>query len=294
MVAWHRSGVRVKRFIRKMLGGSQPILVEGSDGLLYVLKFTNNPQGPNLPFNESMGTELFKACGIQTPTWRPLILTQQFVDVNRSCWMETEQGVQPPEAGLCFASRFVGGSSSRLREILAGRSYQCVRNRIDFWLAWLLDTCFDHTDSRQAIFVEDFPGELLAWFIDMGNLFGGAIGNQRASFRRCCYLDMRIYADIGSEEILRLAETVRSIDATALWRLVRMLPENWISASAMGGFARGLDRLGNVNCVKRLLEAMLEAQTQKGDRDCDTIRRAESIRTDILHNRIPPKPITSI
>ena len=55
------------RFIRKMRGGSQPILVEASDRNLYVVKSQDNLQGRNVLFNEVVGSEMFRQVGLPGP-----------------------------------------------------------------------------------------------------------------------------------------------------------------------------------------------------------------------------------
>ena len=87
----------VKQYIRNLRGGSQPILARASDGLLYVVKFNNNLQGANLPFNESAGTELYRGCGLAVPSWRPLLVSDAFLDRNPDCWMHTPEGRLRPE-----------------------------------------------------------------------------------------------------------------------------------------------------------------------------------------------------
>src|ERR1035437_3514301 len=97
------------RFIRKLRGGSQPILAEASDGLLYVVKFINNLQGPNLLFNESAGSEIFHANALAVPSWKPIFISDSFLDHNPDSWMQTPTGLLRLVSGLCFGSQFLGG-----------------------------------------------------------------------------------------------------------------------------------------------------------------------------------------
>src|ERR1039457_415092 len=120
MPALERSFSRVTRYIRNFHGGSQPILAQASDGLQYVVKFNNNLQGPNVPFNESVGSELYRACGLAVPSWKPLLVSDTFLDQNPDCWMQTPEGRLRPASGLCFGSRFLGAEGTRLLEILPG------------------------------------------------------------------------------------------------------------------------------------------------------------------------------
>ena len=169
MVTLWEAPAELTRFIRKFRGGSQPILVEASDGLLYVVKFFNNEQGPNLLFNESMGTELYRLSGLPVPSWRPLIVTSSFIERNPACWIETPEGTFRPDPGLCFGSQYLGGKDVQLFEILPGNFHKRVRNPDNFWLAWLLDVCGSHADNRQAIFRQRLDGSLDAIFIDHGH-----------------------------------------------------------------------------------------------------------------------------
>jgi hypothetical protein len=152
----------VSEFLRKLRGGSQPILVRANDGLLYVLKFAHNLQGPNLLFNEVMGTELYRACGLPVPEWRPLLLTDSFLDRNPSCWFEADGESIRPLAGLCFGSRFLATGEDSPLEILPGSHFARVANRHAFGLAWLIDICAQHSDNRQALFLHRPGGGLLA------------------------------------------------------------------------------------------------------------------------------------
>src|SRR5438270_12725672 len=155
---WEKPAV-LTQFICKLRGGSQAILARASDDQLYVVKFANNPQGQNLLFNESMGTELYHRSGLPVPSWRPLAVTGQFVADNPDCWIETTGGLCPPAVAACFGSRCLGAERMGLFEILPGNSFNHVQNRGDFWLAWLLDICARHADNRQALFQRDNAGK---------------------------------------------------------------------------------------------------------------------------------------
>src|ERR1017187_5416922 len=107
MPALGKDFVFLTQYIRKLRGGSQPILAEASDGHTYVVKFANNLQGPNVLFNESAGSELYCAFGLPVPEWRPVTASEDFLDKNPDCWMQTPEGRLRPASGLCFGSRFL-------------------------------------------------------------------------------------------------------------------------------------------------------------------------------------------
>jgi hypothetical protein len=252
----------VTQYVRKLRGGSQPILARASDGLLYVVKFTNNLQGPNLPFNESIGSDLYRACGLAVPSWMPLLVTDAFLDQNHDCWMQTQEGYLRPDSGLCFGSRFLGEDGVRLLEILPGTSFKRVRDREKFWLAWLIDICAGLADNRQAIFVEDAEGWLNAFFIDHGHLFGGPKGDKRPHFQTSRYLDPRIYDDVSSRQLLGFHKVARCLDVDSLWRRVQTLPNDWKTRSALDRFEECLCRLSMPNLLQNILDMIMDPQRQ--------------------------------
>jgi hypothetical protein len=243
-----------------LCGGSQPILVEASDGLRYVVKFTNNLQGPNLLFNESMGAELYQSFGLPVPSWKPLLLSDSFLDQNPACWMRTPEGPRRPEAGLSFGSLYLGGDGPRLLEILPQLSYRRVRNHRNFWLAWLIDICAQHTDNRQAIFQEDSEGQFQAIFFDHGHLFGGPKGEQRLNFQASRYLDPHIYQDVFSMDQLGFQAGWGAPEADQLWQRSQALPEEWKTTTALDSFSQCLNRLSNATLLQNILDTMMDAQ----------------------------------
>jgi hypothetical protein len=259
--------VFLTRHIRNLRGGSQPILAEASDGLLYVVKFSNNLQGVNLPFNESMGSELYRAFGLAGPSWKPLFVTDGFLDQNQDCWMQTPEGRLRPDTGLCFGSRFLGGAGIRLLEILPASSFKRVRNQMSFWLAWLVDICAEHSDNRQAIFVEDRTGGLQAHFVDHGHLFGGPKGEQRLRFEASRYLDPRVYPHVSSQEVAKVQKAAQLLDVDQLRRQMLRLPDGWKTESAFSRFEACLCRLSNSKLVQNIVETMIEAQQQYNERE---------------------------
>lgn len=250
----------VARYIRKLRGGSQPILAQATDGRLYVVKFTNNPQGPNVCFNESVGSELYRACGLAGPPWKPLFISDSFLDQNPDCWMQTAEGSQRPVSGLCFGSRYLSGGGMQLSELIFKTSIRRVSNHRSFWLAWLIDICADQTDNRQAVFLES-PKErqLKAFFIDHGHLFGGPKGDLREHFISCGYLDSRLYQSVSSQQLLQFQRVVRNVDVDRVWRSARALPEAWKTPSALDRLSQCLYRLSDRGLLRRIVDSMVDA-----------------------------------
>jgi hypothetical protein len=261
----------VGRHIRNLRGGSQPVLVQASDGLFYVAKFANNLQGSNLLFNESMGSELYKACGLAGPKWRPLLVTDSFIDQNPDCWLQTPEGRLRPSSGLCFGSRFLGEEGNRLLEILPGGSFKRVRNHTSFWLAWLIDICAGHCDNRQAIFLEDGKGSLDAFFVDHGHLFGGPKGEVRLNFQASRYLDPRIYQRVSSQQLLKFQTIVQSVDVDQLWKHIQALPDDWKTKSALDAFASCLGTISSSTLLQNIVDTMDD--TLRKSYACERVNR---------------------
>ena len=268
-------------FVRKLHGGSQPILAQASDGVDYVVKFVNNPQGQNLLFNEAMGSELFRACGLAVPKWKPLLVSDAFLDQNPGCWMESPTGHLRPAPGLCYGSRFLGGPETQLLEILPGSSFGRVCNRNAFWFAWLIDICADHADNRQAIFVEDALKTLHATFVDHGHMFGGSKGEQYKPFIASRYLDKRIYPDVVWEQLRNFQEVVGSLDVDLLWQRAQHLPEEWTELSALHRFGECLDRLATPSFLQQTLVTMVGITGNDNQPRC----------TDTAEGRKQPVPV---
>jgi len=277
---------KITDYICNLRGGSQPILVLASDGLQYVVKFSNNLQGVNLPFNEGIGSALYRAVGLPCPDWKPLLLTDSFIDQNPDCWMHTVEGRLRPAAGLCFASRFLGGMGTRVLELLPGSSFSRILNYENFWLAWLIDICAGHTDNRQAIFLEDATSRLTAFFVDHGHLFGGPNGDKRMHFSASRFLDTRIYQSVPSEYLLDLPKAISCLNLRRLWHIVEGLPADWQTPSAIEGFEGCLNRLANPSLLQNILDSMVDCHQRQREWEKSASQFDERPPAPVLHPRV--------
>jgi hypothetical protein len=246
-------------YVRKMPGSSQPILAEASDGHQYVVKFANNLIGPNLLFNESMGSELYRVFSLPVPRWEPILLTDSFIDRHPGLWMESPNGRLRPTPGLCFGSRFLGEREKPIFEILPDVKFKRIRNRMSFWLAWVIDVCAEHVDNRQAIFFEYFEGWLEAVFFDHGHLFGGPKADTKKGCFASRYLDSRIYPRISSEELLHIKEVLQALDADMLWKRAEAIPREWRRKEAITAFENCLQRISHPRLVQTVLDTINDA-----------------------------------
>lgn len=257
MASSKQNFVFLTRFIRNLRGGSQPILAEASDGQVYVCKFADNVQGPNLLFNEAAGTELYRACGLPVASWRPVWVSDEFLDRYPTCWIQTSEGSRRPAIGHCFAARYLGGTSQNLFEILPGSYLGRIQNARDFWLAWLVDVCASHADNRQALFLEREPRELDAVFIDFGHMFGGAQGLQTPQSRGSQYRDSRIYREPKAGHLMTIRRIADNLNHNTLWLKVAAIPDAWKSQTASEAFAACLNRLADSEFVNGSLDEIV-------------------------------------
>ncbi len=258
MLELRTDSVEVTQYIRSMRGGSQSILVKARDGLKYVAKFTNNLQGPNLSFNESAGNELYRTCGLSVPSWKPLLITDRFLDQNPNCWMQTPEGRLRPASGLCFGSQFLGSDSLRVVDILPEIMFKRIKNRPSFWAAWMIDICAEHVDVRQAVFQQDTKGWWRAFFIDHGHLFGGPKGDVQSNPQESLSLDPRIYPDIAGEQIPVVPRFDRILNVDRLLRKIQTLPQDWRTKSSQESFARCLCRLSSPGMLQEIFDEMVD------------------------------------
>jgi hypothetical protein len=252
-------------FIRKLHGGSQPILVQASDGERYVVKFRENCQGPNVPFNDAVGTELYRACGLPVPRWSPIMLTDGFIDGIRAVWPRIGGQAVRPADGLCFGSRYLGQPLLRAFELLPEFGHARIRNRVHFWLAWIVDQCAEQTDLRQAIFIEDTIGYLHAVFIDHGYLFCGPEGHGQCSACHGRYADERIYSESWSGQPSELLGLIGSLNRSGLWRRIEGIPKSWWSMPAICHISKCVERLQNLDYLRMVSAKVLKAHQEKVD-----------------------------
>ena len=265
MYALERKPLNLIELVGRARGGSLPILAKADDGNYYFAKFANNPQGPNVLFNEAVGTELYRAFGLPVPDWRPLLITRSFISRNRILFFNSKtMESRPPEPGLCFGSLSLGRGADLPLEALSGSEIGRVENRADFGLAWLLDICARHCDDRQAVFVETPNRRLRGIFIDHGHMFGGPDGTSNPYVVHPRYSDRRIYEETPVPEV-PYDLVLRNLDA--VWRCACRLPLDWQTDSALRSLATSFDRMGDKTFLKMAKEAISDCLTGKaGDR----------------------------
>lgn len=224
------SELTCETFLRRMRGGSRSVLIEASDHSLYVIKSMDNSQGPNLPFNEALGSMLSNFLGLPTPSWFPVEVDGRFIRNNWHLWAEDTGCI--PQPGLYFGSHFLASSGQRaVYEIIPKAWLAWVRNPTLFGRMLLLDIWADNRDRRQALFVRRNGERFLdVVFFDHGHMFGGP-GNEHPNSctgHESRYYDGTVYsrsADIPQLEVsLSRIEHLRRSDIEGM---ISGVPRCW-------------------------------------------------------------------
>lgn len=221
------------KFMRKMRGGTQSSLLQAEDGNYYIVKVPDNPQGPEVLFNEAFGTIIMRFLGLPVPEWRVIALSDEFIDQNREIWIETAGSIrQRPNAGLCFGSRLVLGSKDEtLYELLPRQLFDLIENKDDFIGMLLFDVWAKQSDNRQGVFLQNAKTRsITVTFIDQGDLFERRKLPKRNAHIGASYLDPRVYRNIDIvNSIPKWEARIRTITPYALdaFGYTSAIPQEW-------------------------------------------------------------------
>ena len=139
--------------IRRMRGGAQSHLMLASDSNLYVVKFRNNPQHVRVLANELLATRLAAAVGLAVPPSEVIEVSEWLIQNTPDLTIEQRGGAQRCQAGLHFASRWVGGlMPGQTVDYLPQEQLLEVRNLGEFAGILALDKWTCNINGRQAVF----------------------------------------------------------------------------------------------------------------------------------------------
>lgn len=171
--------VEIKRVFRRVRGGSQAQLVQGSDNRKYIAKFQANPQGTRTLINEWIGHWFFRRLGITTPEITVLHLSPQVADKADLHFQIGNRKVDVAPGRHLGSLCPVNPETAAIFDFLPNTCLHRVINAGDFGKALVIDSLLGHTDSRQCIFVKDRTCKnpklvFRAHMIDHGGIFGGS------------------------------------------------------------------------------------------------------------------------
>src|SRR6266478_6901178 len=224
--------VHAVQFIRKMRGGSQPALIRCNDGKLYVVKFFNNPQGPNVLANEVLGNELLNAVNLPSPRWKTVFISRNFIKKNAGMCFETHSGYSAIKSGLHFGSEFLGDEKTgQVYEWLPNAFCSRVANPKDFLGIHIFDVWTNHCDHRQSLYTTvDGNASFLAVFVDNGHLFGGPEWRRNSRQGESLTLDRRFHPNkLPAEVVEGWITRFETECSSSLSKIIQRVPRFWYS-----------------------------------------------------------------
>jgi hypothetical protein len=253
--------LQARRLVRKMRGGAQAHLIEGSDGAFYVVKFVNNPQHRRILVNEWLATSFLRHLQIHVPDCAVIELTEDFIAESPDLYLSVGTRREPVAPGLHFASKMaVHPDRVAIFDFLPDKLLAKVENSADFLGTLVFDKWIGNADSRQAVF---FRARAKTWtplkgqvtktgffvqMIDHGFAFNGPNWNFQDSPVQGLYFRTSVYDTVQSlesfEPWLSMIENFPAETMDAAWR---QIPSSWY--------------LGEEDELEQLLESLMKRRT---------------------------------
>jgi hypothetical protein len=238
------------KYIRKMKGGSQSILVQCDDNRFYVVKMAGNPQGSNILANEFLGSVIAHAVGLPVAECRVIRLSDHFIDSDPGMWFELSSSRKRPEAGLHFGSLLVGqpSGSERPSEYISRSRINTIANREAFLGMYLLDVWANQQDNRQAVLLrQPLDGTQQVFFIDHGHMFGGSEWNFKERPGVAFHLESSVYTGLWHDDIvLSWISHFRTVLPEVLSWVAPIVPSPWYNGDLRTLLAELIHRLSNL------------------------------------------------
>jgi hypothetical protein len=216
--------------IRRMRGGAQGQLMLGADGLVYVVKFQNNPQHPRVLANELLASRLAAAAGLTVPHAELVEVSSWLIENSPELEMDLGQSRERCLPGLHFGSRFAGGlMPGQVVDYLAEEQLAEVKNLDEFAGILALDKWTGNSNGRQAVFTRrQRERRYKAVFIDFGYCFhAGNWGFEDAPLRGVYYRN-DVYRDvIGWESFEPWLKRMETMPEETVWNAANEVPPEW-------------------------------------------------------------------
>ena len=267
------------KYIRKMKGGSQSILVQCDDNRFYVVKMAGNPQGSNILANEFLGSVIAHAVGLPVAECKVIRLSDHFIDSEPEMWFELSSGRKRLEAGMHFGSLLVGQPSGceRSSEYISRSRIETITNRDAFLGLYILDVWANQQDNRQAVLLrQPLDGTHEVFFIDHGHMFGGSEWNFEERTGVAFHLESSIYTDLWNDEIVfSWISHLRTVLPEVLSWAISMLPSPWYNGDLRKLLAGLIHRLSNLTELVQK-DATISRQFVHQNSENDTLRLSNS------------------
>ena len=216
--------------IRRMRGGAQSHLMLASDGHLYVVKFRNNPQHVRVLANELLATRLAAAVGLAVPPSEVIEVTEWLIQNTSDLTIEQRGGAQRCQAGLHFASRWVGGlMPGQTVDFLPQEQLLEVRNLGEFAGMLALDKWTCNINGRQAVFQKGWrERRYKATFIDQGYCFHAGDWKFIDISLGGVFAENTVYRGVtGWASFEPWLSRIENLTAQTAWGIAEMIPPEW-------------------------------------------------------------------
>jgi hypothetical protein len=216
--------------IRRMRGGAQSHLMLASDSNLYVVKFTNNPQHVRVLANELLATRLATALGLAVPPCDVIEVTEWLIQNTPELNFEQRGGAVPCQAGLHFASRWVGGlMPGQTVDYLPQEQLLEVRNLAEFAGILALDKWTCNINGRQAVFQKARrERRYKATFIDQGYCFHAGDWKFIDASLGGVFAENTVYREVtGWPSFEPWLSRIESFPAETAWAIAEVIPPEW-------------------------------------------------------------------
>lgn len=228
--------VGAAEMIRRLRGGSQPMLMRCRDSEYYVVKFKNNPQGLRVLFNDFLGSQLAMALGLPVATPAIIDVTERLIKLTPEMRIEHERGWVPCKAGTCFGSRYsnfarVKANFPSLYHDFIGRGqYKNLQNFHDFLGMLVFDKWTGNTDNRQVVFFRSDPQlPFSVSMIDQGMCFHGDSWSFPDHPRKSLYAMKEVYEKVTGLENFEpwLNKLENKINGDLIMKIASQIPTEW-------------------------------------------------------------------
>ncbi|MGB9105344.1 MAG: HipA family kinase [Terriglobales bacterium] len=223
--------------VRRMRGGSQAQLLRASDSHLYVVKFTNNPQGVRILANDWIASRLARRIELPVPEVAAVEISPWLIRSTPELFFELSSGRAACNEGVHFGSRFaVNPQDGIVTDLLPAACLPRVTNLAAFIGALVLDKWTCNTDRRQAVYVRtDDSAGYSAVLIDQGHCFNATNWNFPDSPLYGLYGSRDVYLQVTSWESFEPWLTcVETLDAQELLEIANSASPVWYDHDELG------------------------------------------------------------
>ncbi len=216
--------------IRRMRGGAQSHLMLASDNNLYVVKFRNNPQHVRVLANELLATRLAEAVGLAVPSSEVIEVSDWLIQHTEDLTIELRGGAQRCQAGLHFASRWVGGlMPGQTVDYLPQQQLLEVRNLGEFAGILALDKWTCNINGRQAVFQKGRRDRRYnAIFIDQGYCFHAGDWKFVDAHLGGVFAENTVYRGVtGWASFEPWLSRIENLAPETAWAIAEIIPPEW-------------------------------------------------------------------